>query len=109
MAFGCESLFVIIFLSVRHKRHDIEKAYKRKILQSTKEKRKSLQKRRFYRRKNFKREEKAQKKNFKNYKRQSESKIYLQKTKSNRNPTQKIKQSRFFTKEKRKEKRKTEG
>lgn len=55
------SFFVIIFLSVRHKRHDIETLQKKRFTEYKRQKKQSLQKlteEKIYKRRNFTEEEK---------------------------------------------------
>lgn len=104
------AFFVIIFLSVRHKRHDIEKFTKEELTNYKRKSKKRLQKKKFTKEKNFTEEEKTQKrKDFKPtkdkakadfYKRQKATQNFLHKRES---------EADFLQKRNWKKKCKTEG
>ena len=107
------AFFVIIFLSVRHKRHDIETLQKKRFTECKRQKKQSLQKiteEKIYKRRDFTEEEKTQKRSiFKPtkdeakadfYKRQKATQFFLHKRES---------EADFLQKRNWKKKRKTEG
>ena len=104
------AFFVIIFLSVRHKRHDIETLQKKRFTECKRQKKQSLQKKKFTKEEILQKKKKTQKRNiFKPtkdkakadfYKRQKATQNFLHKRKS---------EADFLQKRNWKKKRKMEG
>ena len=104
------AFFVIIFLSVRHKRHDIEKFTKEELTNYKRQNKKDYR-RKSYKRKKFTEEDKTQKKKiFKPTKDKANADFYKRQKATQKHILHKREsKADFFTKEELKQKRKTEG
>ena len=102
------SFFCIIFLSVRHKRHDIETLQKKRFIEYKRQKKQSLQKlteEKIYKRRNLQKEEKNTKdEQFLNLQKRKRKQIFYKRQKATQNFfTQKRKRKQITKEELKKE------